>query len=231
MNVVYHPVRLMFFPLILTGQVVTLGAWNINTQGYTSAFADAQAEAFVKLAAQLRNSPAIAKAIETKRLEETMAGLPPEESSLEAQVTRLSAQFLGSLGAAPPRRIAMAGFTPVSGPSTQLEAFLAEELTTRLVIAKPHTVVERSLLDKAFQELRLNQTDLVDPKHAKAFGRLTGADAVLVGSTADLGDQIRVAVRLVETETGTVLSAGSVSLFQHGAVKVLRSRPIKRSNP
>lgn len=231
MNVVYHPVRLMVFPLILTGQVVTLGAWNINTQGYTSAFADAQAEAFDKLAAQLRNSPAVAKALKTTRLEETLAGLPPEESSLEAQITRLSAQLLGSLGAAPPRRIAMAGFTPVSGPSTQLEAFLAEELTTRLVMAKPHTVVERSLLEKALQELRLNQSDLVDPKQAKALGKLTGADAVLVGSTADLGDQVRVAVRLVETETGTVLSAGSVSLFLHGAAKTLRSHPIKRPSP
>jgi TolB-like protein len=204
---------------LIGGSLVGMGT--LEAGPYAEAFAQAEAQAFVKLVAKLRESPAVLKAVEEARQEAEWAQLALSQPRLDAQLSKLVTELLEGLAGSRPRRIAVTRFTPMDGAPTKVEAYLAEELLTRLAMAKPHTVVERALLDKALQEFNLNQADLVDPRHSQDLGRLTGADAVLVGNTVDLGHWIKVTARLVETETGTVLSAGSVSIFKHEQVKQL----------
>lgn len=207
-------------PYTLIGEPL-VGIGTLQAGPYAEAFAQAEAKAFVKLVAKLRESPVVLKAVEEARQEAEWAQLALSQPRLDVQLSKLVAELMEELAGSRPRRIAVTRFSPMDGAPTKVEAYLAEELLTRLAMAKPHTVVERALLDKALQEFNLNQADLVDPRHSKDLGRFTGADAVLVGSTVDLGHWIKVTARLVETETGTVLSAGSVSIFKHEQVKQL----------
>lgn len=210
----------MALPYALIGGSL-VGTGTLQAGPYAEAFAQAEAKAFGALVAKLRQSPVVLKAVEEARQEAEWSQLALSQPRLDVQLSKLVAELLEGLAGSRPRRIAVTRFSPMERAPTKVEAYLAEELLTRLAMAKPHTVVERALLDKALQEFNLNQADLVDPRHSKNLGRFTGADAVLVGSTVDLGHWIKVTARLVETETGTVLSAGSVSIFTHEQVKQL----------
>jgi TolB-like protein len=211
---------LLFLP-ITAPLIILTGVGTSDARDYSRAFAEAEAKAFRELTARLRSSSFVAKTVEDIRKNQEYASVAPQEKSLDEQLSALMEALAADIPRTPTRRIAVAQFSRIDGKPASFEAFLEEELLRRLVSAKTHTVVERALLSKALQELRLNQADLVDPKHAKDLGRFTGADAVLAGSTADLGHWVKVSVRLVETETGAIIGAASANIFKHEQVKKL----------
>ena len=75
-------------------------------------------------------------------------------------------------------------------------AHLAEQPNVRLV--------EREKLDKAFEELKLNQTGLVDAATATELGKIVGARVFVVGNLMKLGSEWVVAARLIDTQTSEV---------------------------
>lgn len=201
--------------------IILTGVGTSEARDYSRAFAEAESKAFLELTARLRASSFVAKTVEEIRANQEYTSLAPNEKSLDEQLSALMEALVADIPRTPTRRIAVAQFSRVDGKPAAFEAFLEDELLRRLVSAKTHTVVERALLSKALQELQLNQTDLVDPKHAKDLGRFTGADTVLVGNTADLGHWVKVSVRLVETETGAIIGAASANIFKHEQMKQL----------
>jgi hypothetical protein len=73
-------------------------------------------------------------------------------------------------------------------------------------------VVERAGFDKMMQELALSQSDVVPLDKALAAGKIMAARYLVMGAvTEDLGKRL-VTVRIVETETGLVVSAAAASI-------------------
>lgn len=103
--------------------------------------------------------------------------------------------------------VAMLDLEPLTGPRSSLEAYLAEELRTRLARHPRVRSVERGLLDDALRELRLNMSDLVDPSNARHFGRQIHADAILTGTVTNFDHLVKIQLRLLDTETGRVIGA------------------------
>jgi hypothetical protein len=68
-------------------------------------------------------------------------------------------------------------------------------------------LVERALLDKLMQELKLSTTNLVDRRTALSLGRLVAAKMMLSGKIVHSGPQTQVAMRLIETETGRITAS------------------------
>ena len=95
---------------------------------------------------------------------------------------------------------------------TLLGSFIAEELTTDLFTTGKFKIVERNLLKQVLNELKLGQTGAVDAASAKQLGKLTGVDAIIAGTIADLGSNIAVNCRLIETETGEIFSAAKAKI-------------------
>ena len=91
---------------------------------------------------------------------------------------------------------------------------LAEELVTKLVNLGTIQVVEKRFVDKILQEQRWSLSDLVNPQTAVNFGKLSGVQAILVGSVADEGSYLRVNGRLISTETGFVFASAGVQFFK-----------------
>ncbi|MBU1698557.1 MAG: CsgG/HfaB family protein [Candidatus Eisenbacteria bacterium] len=89
---------------------------------------------------------------------------------------------------------------------------LVHIITTDLSGIDNLTLVDRQRLDVLRREIEMNNNDAIfDPEKRVAFGKLTGAGSFLFGSLMMAEkNNLRIDLRLVETETGEILLAESV---------------------
>ncbi|WP_447860757.1 CsgG/HfaB family protein [Nitrospira calida] len=91
--------------------------------------------------------------------------------------------------------------------------YVTEKLTAKLHEDGTATLVERSQLSKATQELALTRTGGFDEDSAMKIGRLLGVDAVVTTFFADLGPLgVEVNSKVVRVETGEIIGVGAVAL-------------------
>ncbi len=110
-------------------------------------------------------------------------------------------------------RIAINEFLRVDGTRSLLGAAVSEELTTAFFSTDaPFSIVERSQLDAAIQELQLGMTAVFDEDQAARLGRLIGAEALVIGSITPFDDYIKLNARVFSIEDGRVVSAASVKI-------------------
>ncbi len=81
---------------------------------------------------------------------------------------------------------------------------LGGALSERLTAANRLHLVERAILPALLEELKIGTSRLSDPATALSIGRLMAARLILAGRLSFSGPQGQVALRLIETETGTI---------------------------
>lgn len=84
-----------------------------------------------------------------------------------------------------------------------LQASLGEYAGVRLV--------ERQKLDTIVAEQKLSLSGLVDPETAAQVGKLAGAQRLLTGSFLELGDELNLQVRIVDTATGGIVASAKAT--------------------
>ncbi|MEX2288225.1 MAG: CsgG/HfaB family protein [Planctomycetaceae bacterium] len=92
-----------------------------------------------------------------------------------------------------------------------LESGFADILQAHLAALKDVRLVEREKLHQVLQEQKLSAAQLADPDTAVKVGKLLGAQRLIYGSFFELGDDLRIDVRLADTQTASVLRAESSS--------------------
>ncbi len=111
------------------------------------------------------------------------------------------------------KKIAVLAFPYHDGSTSSGSTEISERLTTRLVGKNGIVVIERSLLDKVFNEMNLEKSGVVDPDTTKQIGKVLGVEAIVTGTLIDLSqDKTEVNARLIKTETGEVLTACTVEV-------------------
>ena len=128
---------------------------------------------------------------------------------LQDGLTTLSQELMQKKTNIRNRKIAVTDLKPLYGDMGNLGTFIAEELTS-LLGRQGVRLLERRLIDESLKELRLNQSDLVDPRSAKRFGRFTGTELLLLGTMTEFEKTIKINARLVDIETLDVVSTGEV---------------------
>ncbi len=134
-------------------------------------------------------------------------------------------------------RVAVADFKDLEGSPVRLGQYLAEEMTTQIMRRGQVRVVERRLLGKVAEELRLNVSDLglIDPASAQHLGRVLGVDALIVGTLTPLQKTVRIHVRLIGTETAEVVAGASTLLLDadelQGGMEKVPVPPVKAPPP
>ena len=73
-------------------------------------------------------------------------------------------------------------------------------------------VYERSQLEAVLREQEMALSDAADQEQAIRVGRLTGAHLLVLGSVLQVGNDVQVVARMVETETGQILVSHSVMI-------------------
>jgi Curli production assembly/transport component CsgG len=81
------------------------------------------------------------------------------------------------------------------------EEFLFLRMAAGLRASGRIAIVERAILDKLLEELKLSASDLTDPQIALRVGKILAARLIATGSFTRFGDEGRLGIRVIETET------------------------------
>ncbi len=93
--------------------------------------------------------------------------------------------------------------------SNVLGTMVSEIFTTEAVNSNAFKIVEREQLNKVLKEFEISQSGIVDTSQAREIGKMLGADAIITGSVMKIGSSIRIDARIIEIETGVIISAES----------------------
>ena len=99
-----------------------------------------------------------------------------------------------------------------------MQEFLTAKVTETLKEQGGYVVIERQKLLLALEELHLGSSALADENSRLEIGRLIGAELMVFGGYQQVGEQLRIDLRMVEVESGAVIrtaehtaTAGDVS--------------------
>lgn len=95
------------------------------------------------------------------------------------------------------------GVSPQEGQDILLRAGITDGLLQQGRVQ----IVERALLDKLLEELRLGSSQLVDQRAALTVGKLMAARLIISGSIVLWGPHIQISLKVIETETGRITAA------------------------
>ncbi|MBF0429711.1 MAG: hypothetical protein HQK83_00415 [Fibrobacteria bacterium] len=85
---------------------------------------------------------------------------------------------------------------------------LCDMLVTELSKISAFHVLEREKLEGVLSELELAQSDVIDASSAPQIGKLLGASYLMFGGfVKDMGNKLRIDVRIVDVTTGEILKA------------------------
>jgi class 3 adenylate cyclase/CHAT domain-containing protein/tetratricopeptide (TPR) repeat protein len=87
------------------------------------------------------------------------------------------------------------------------EKIIASGIMGQLLEKSRVRIVERAVLDKLLEELKLGTTALVDRSTALSLGKIVAARLILSGQVIHAVPESQVTLRLIETETGQVTAA------------------------
>ncbi|MCX8075616.1 MAG: FlgO family outer membrane protein [Aquificaceae bacterium] len=147
--------------------------------------------------------------------------------SYEQEIKRVASSITFTIiaGGSKVKRVAVVDFTDLQGGRTEFGRFMAEELSVRMAKqAIGFKVVDRIHISKLIEEQKFNLSGLVDKETAKNFGRLVGADAIVTGSYAVMPNGVRLNVKLINTETGEVLTGTQVDFQRTKFIDELLSK-------
>lgn len=124
------------------------------------------------------------------------------------------------------KSVAVLDFTDLQGTTTELGRFLAEELSTNLVLSrKRFDVIDRANLNRLLDEHKLSRSGLVDPENIKRLGKVAGAHALVTGTVTPIGDKLRISARVISTETAKIVGAARGDIETTQAMKdLMRTR-------
>ncbi len=118
---------------------------------------------------------------------------------------------------------------PFADQSKDLASIKAGETVSELLSAElsRSTIfqqVERARIASLVKEVETGMTGLISSESAVKAGNFAGAKLIITGSVAELGDRIQVNARLIETETGKVISVQKIDLPREDIIAESKQR-------
>ncbi len=80
-------------------------------------------------------------------------------------------------------------------------------------------IVDRETLESRMKEMELSMSGMVDEKGLIQAGRQAGVSVFMTGSVSEIGDEVQVTLKLVDSETGVVVTQGSFRIPRSQMVK------------
>jgi len=140
----------------------------------------------------------------------------PDEVSLSTAIRQAAARMESRLDRG--TKIALINFT---SPSQAFSEYVLDELSSVLVNNGHLVVVDRANLDRIRQELGFNMSGEVSDQSAQEIGHMLGAQALVTGSLANIGDLRRVMFKVITTETAAVVVQHPADIINDRRVQAL----------
>lgn len=97
------------------------------------------------------------------------------------------------------------------GSEGHLGKAVAEIIRTELISTGQFVVLERSQLDKALSEQKLQKSGLIDDKSVVELGKLLGANFIIIGSVVKMGTAYTINARMIDIKTGAATLGKNVT--------------------
>lgn len=112
------------------------------------------------------------------------------------------------------KKIAIIPFSYADGrAATKDGSVISERLTIKMINMRKFEIIERSVLDKVMNELKLQASGTIDASSAKQLGKVLGVEAIVTGTLVEMqAGKIEVNARLIKTETAQAVGASQVML-------------------
>lgn len=110
------------------------------------------------------------------------------------------------------RRIAVIDFVDIEGRVSELGRFLSSELILQVPKESEIIVIQRGHVEEAMRELRIVPMESYDFQKTNELGAKLGVDGIVFGKLVDLGTNIDANLRMIDVNTGDVVSTASASL-------------------
>ncbi len=148
--------------------------------------------------------------------------LSARAEAYEQILDQLSREMAQKIAAAEKSTLAVVDFTDLQGNVTALGRFLAEEFSASLADAgQGFQVIDRTHLASILREHKLSETGLIDPSTARELGKITGVQALITGSLTPFGDSVRIAVKILDTESAALIGSARGNIARTGAISDL----------
>ncbi len=125
----------------------------------------------------------------------------------------------------PIKRIVIAQFSDNQG-FNRLTKMIQDKLIT-IATQRGLQVVERDKLETIMDELKLGYSGLLNTETAKKIGKMTGADAMLLGVISDMGNDISINARTVDMESGENMAAAETEFPNTPLIAKLRNMSVE----
>ena len=122
--------------------------------------------------------------------------------SLSYDIDWMISEILEDINKQQKKRIAVSHFVSLEDRFAAFKVYLFKELHTGLAKSNKVSIVEEQLFEKVLSELQIKENDLIGGGYTQEFGKLTGADSVLVGEVSFSNPRFRVEMELIDTVTG-----------------------------
>lgn len=112
------------------------------------------------------------------------------------------------------KKIAIIPFSYADGRAAAKDgSVISERLSIKMINMHKFEIIERSVLDKVMNELKLQASGMIDASSAQQLGKVLGVEAIITGTLVETsGGQIEVNARLIKTETAQAIGASQVTL-------------------
>lgn len=112
------------------------------------------------------------------------------------------------------RKVAVLPFSYTDRRESEDGTVISERLLTRIIQTGRLEVVERALLERIMEELKLQYSGAVDETSIKRLGRILGVEAVVTGTLTRTSDgRIEINARMIRAENAVVLSAAAATVL------------------
>ena len=150
----------------------------------------------------------------------------------EKEIEQLSATMAEKIADKGKKTVAVVDFTDLEGNVTQLDRFIAEEVSVALAgTGKGFRVIDRTHLKSIIKENKLSATGLIDPATARKLGKIAGVDALVTGTLTPFGDNVRVVVKVLDSDTADIIDAAKGNFAKTQAIEELLDKEIAQENP
>lgn len=149
----------------------------------------------------------------------------------EKEIEQLSSQMAEKIAGKGKKTVAVVDFTDLEGNVTQLDQFIAEEFSVALASAgKGFRVIDRTRLKSIIKENKLAATGLIDSATASKLGKIAGVDALVTGTLTPFGDNVRLTVKVLDSETADIIDSAKSNFAKTQAIDELLGKEIDSKN-
>ena len=139
--------------------------------------------------------------------------LTATSQSFDKKLEKMAADLAEKLNEKEKTKVAIWSFLPDDKKGNPLRDLLTEDFSIHLAnYANTFSVVDRSQLKTALKEHRLSGDGYIDEKTAKQLGKFSAADAIVTGTYSILRTEIKLRIKVLDTETALQVAGLSGSL-------------------